>query len=774
MSVLFRPVFSLQSQLYSVLSLSSISQCTDKNVIISDRKNLPTFADSEVVDTAGKTVETLLLESAASKKHHATLLRRSKATGARAAKVQRTALPHKEDGQQSVLSQRDSELLLCFLTVPYIRMPLVLQFFSSADRIHKLCSHKLRGILDAVLFEPQTCLEAHATDVEPVVVPTQHPNLLASPYGLLLNELVHSPAEAIRCIVALLNSGLDLDTGQVCDIDAYDFNTAVDIILYVARLGSRVDNYLSFLLDYIDNPADCTNGPLRGVRVDANGVRALRAGQLALRDMLRNKYSEVLEDYLKKLHMETEMYPEDEGLVDRNTRLACDLHAHKLLIHRNHLHHSAMHGARLTSAPGLETQAASNLLASFIFLTTRHTFGKVVRAMGQLLVPETDLYEVLSSTRRSLIVWCAARRQNSLDWVMQISLQVSTSSTGSLRASADVVDQQNRWSRIVGPRSCGRFVVSSVRTICFDDRGGSHADGIPGGSGGTDGGGHELRRQHSAGSPFADVPESAEYGVEMDLQLGQMTLRSRHLSALPPTIAGHADVVELFGDATIQASTIETAQHRAKYHLVGLGHEVHNWSTPHTCCSPMPDQWERTYDPAELYESEQWLVPIFEPLRQSMFDGPNPPPMSFMMQERPLADGAEVALIMGLHQALGGPWKLVVLFRAFRCLHIYECVSHGREYFWTLHLTTDTRYTLQDMQPSSADRMAPCPAWWERGSGSPYPSGGPSGSLCTNLSTGNANDSLVIVRDASHPDNLSGESPPRQSLDLIVPYIRPL
>lgn len=118
--------FSFSLFLQSSRFLQPYLRCTDRNVMLSDRKNLPTFADSEVVDTAGKTVEASLLESAASKKHHATLLRRSKATGARAAKAQRAALPHKEDGQQSVLSQRDSELLLCFLTVPYIRMPLVL------------------------------------------------------------------------------------------------------------------------------------------------------------------------------------------------------------------------------------------------------------------------------------------------------------------------------------------------------------------------------------------------------------------------------------------------------------------------------------------------------------------------------------------------------------------------------------------------------------------------------------------------------------------------
>ena len=52
------------------------------------------------------------------------------------------------------LSQRDSELLLSYLTVPYIRLTLVLTFFASEDRVHKLASKSLRGLLDAVLFEP--------------------------------------------------------------------------------------------------------------------------------------------------------------------------------------------------------------------------------------------------------------------------------------------------------------------------------------------------------------------------------------------------------------------------------------------------------------------------------------------------------------------------------------------------------------------------------------------------------------------------------------------
>ena len=52
------------------------------------------------------------------------------------------------------LGQHDSELLLSYLTVPYIRLPLVLNFFATEDRIHALQKKELRAIVDAVLFEP--------------------------------------------------------------------------------------------------------------------------------------------------------------------------------------------------------------------------------------------------------------------------------------------------------------------------------------------------------------------------------------------------------------------------------------------------------------------------------------------------------------------------------------------------------------------------------------------------------------------------------------------
>lgn len=52
--------------------------------------------------------------------------------------IYRPNLPNFEDKYGPILNQRDSELLISYLTVPYMRIPLLLTFFSSDDRIHKL------------------------------------------------------------------------------------------------------------------------------------------------------------------------------------------------------------------------------------------------------------------------------------------------------------------------------------------------------------------------------------------------------------------------------------------------------------------------------------------------------------------------------------------------------------------------------------------------------------------------------------------------------------
>ena len=535
----------------------------------------------------------------------------------------------------SVLSQRDSELLLSFLTVPYMRLPLVWTFFASEDRVHKLQSSKLQAILDSVTFEPGRHLRVCDTGVMPEMVPTTHPRLLATPYGLLINELHCSPANVLRSMVALLTGALALDTGAVCDRGAEDFNTGVEIILYVTRLVARVDNFVSFLVDVKTRRHPCLSGvTLRGVEVSDECLDELTKGLTTLRGLMQDQVAPLIEEYLSKLDRETTASPGDEALIDRNSRLSCDLHAHRLLLYRN-LH-----------LDELETEKSQGIIAttlsSFLYLTTRHTWNKAARAHGKLLVPEHELYELLQVVRRRMIRWVQRQPQGGVDTVLQTALQVSSSTTGS---GVVELDSANRWASLAGVQCEGRYAVASRRTTARQQEDGTDSNGPDPGQG--------LSRAASAQQPVGQVANTALLGVELDLQIGQMTLRSKHLQALSSDVANHPDVKLIFGENTMQASLLERAEHRKRFRLVGLGHEVEVWPAGHGDCPSLGEEWDREYDPSEMDIGERWIAKLFEPVRKAFFNGPQPPPMQFSMAEK-VPDDAEVAVLVGLHQVLGG------------------------------------------------------------------------------------------------------------------------
>jgi hypothetical protein len=369
------------------------------------------------------------------------------------------------------------------------------------------------------------------------------------------------------------------------------------------RLGARVDNYLSFLIDYTEGSHECIDWPMREAEVSPDTLAVLKEGRAELRELLTGQFHPLFEDYLRRLDSETVNDPTNECLIDRNSRLACDLHAHMLLLYRNHL------------ADDMSASVAKVIIGSFIYLTTRHTWNKVSKEELRIHLPETELYSLLQVQRRRVVEWLKSCKQGILDEVMQTALQVSSSLTGSFKASADILDAQNRWSRIQGDRSVGRWAVGSTRNVATSTSASSLPElgpGLPKTPLSRDGGTPRpgLQRQHSFDNDVSEVADTGMLGVEIDVQIGQMTLRSKHLAALQTEIANHPDVQLIFGETTMQASLVESAEHRCVYRLVGLNHELHHWKTNHTICPPLGDEWDREYDPAELADSEKWIAAV--------------------------------------------------------------------------------------------------------------------------------------------------------------------
>jgi hypothetical protein len=214
------------------------------------------------------------------------------------------------------------------------------------------------------------------------------------------------------------------------------------------------------------------------------------------------------------------------------------------------------------------TPVTSNSRPHSLYVTPAHTptrtHAHTHTSPGGLLVPETELYEILAVQRRRLVTWCNSKLQGPLDATLQAALEISTSAAGAfVHRHADV---QNRWSKITGARCVGRYAVASTRSSATGGGAGG-ADGPAGlglsSPGGPGVGGLSmpmLTRQPSWDTPVGSVAESAFVGVELDLQIGQMTLRNRHLSALKQEILNHGDVRAVFGaTGTIQASQLSDA-----------------------------------------------------------------------------------------------------------------------------------------------------------------------------------------------------------------------
>ena len=206
---------------------------------------------------------------------------------------------------------------------------------------------------------------------------------------------------------------------------------------------------------------------------------------------MQDQVAPLLEEYLVKLDRETTASPGDEELIDRNSRLSCDLHAHRLLLYRNvHLNELQSEKAEI---------CAKVVIGSFVYLTTRHTWNKAAREQGRLLVPETELYELLQVMRRRLIRWVQSQRQGGVDTVLQTALQVSSSTTGS---SAIDIDTSNRWASISGAHSEGRYAVASTRTTAVAD----DADGVDSGQ--------MLSRASSSQAQLGEVAHTAMLGKD--------------------------------------------------------------------------------------------------------------------------------------------------------------------------------------------------------------------------------------------------------------------
>jgi hypothetical protein len=187
------------------------------------------------------------------------------------------------------LGAKDCELLLQYLTAPYLRVPLLLNFFSNEMRLKALRNIDIQEVLDAALFEPGQW-QSSSGKIVISEIPCEQREHLCTPVGLLFNELMMAPALVLNSIHSMLERVLDMDTGK--------YSTLSESILYVIRLVVRVEGFILFLGRHRQHKSSSSGfryfgaaeeSSVRGLECSEEAMQAALSAQQNLRNLLNTQ-----------------------------------------------------------------------------------------------------------------------------------------------------------------------------------------------------------------------------------------------------------------------------------------------------------------------------------------------------------------------------------------------------------------------------------------------------------------------------------------------------
>ena len=202
------------------------------------------------------------------------------------------------------LSQSSAELLVSFLTVPYIRIPLVINFFASAENINALSHPDMQRLIDSVMFEPGLWQPLGKITV-PEMIPAPDRSHLATNCGLLFNELLKSPQGIMDSLLCVLKLAIEQDTGRWT-------HRSAAVILFVVRLLVRVEGFMIFLINYNRRDKTRINGTgwesyVQGLDTSPTDVDAMDKNRRHIRELLNTQVRSIIDRWIAYCIKKNEM-----------------------------------------------------------------------------------------------------------------------------------------------------------------------------------------------------------------------------------------------------------------------------------------------------------------------------------------------------------------------------------------------------------------------------------------------------------------------------------
>ena len=556
----------------------------------------------------------------------------------------------------NILTPADSERFLQFLTAPYLRIPLILDFFANGDpaRLTALRTKSLQMIVDAALFEPGRWKPSDFYDTireVPVVDLDRLETLLATPHGTLYNEIAKSPDVLTSCILKILERALDMDVGRYTKKAS-----SGPMILYAVRLAVRVEGFLKYAL------RKCVPGEPR-----PRGLETL--------DNIK------VEASLKKIRgvLDAQAIPTLEYWIDpsrtKNVQISCLTHAHLLYLFKNYDYED------------LDYRAVSIIMTSQVYLTINHRFSHKIyddlqdtanptQPPPSIQISQSEIFHIIQTHRYNVLRFI---RENQSDGDKAIEAVVRIASgTGTREAEEEKDFKRRHWQSIGHPTCYGRFVPDTEDMILRD---GSYRKPKPG----------QTYEQ------WMLYVTTKAVGIEVNIQLSDFTLQNHKMNLLDQKIMEDKDFADTRHVALKDAEDVACAEvvhttNRFWWRLVGRRYDVLSWAPDlrnyHDIKGFQDPKHTRKF-PNNIRAGERWLLDILKDKLPLIL-----PDVTLYLPNRDLSDEAFVLLSGWIENKKGDTsvvthtLKEVVVWQHPPVIMVFNVVEYGRRHIRVLEYTS--------------------------------------------------------------------------------------
>jgi hypothetical protein len=555
-----------------------------------------------------------------------------------------------------VLTPSDSEKFIQFLTAPYIRIPLILDFFANGDpgRLTALKTKSLQMIVDAALFEPGRWKPADFSDVVnqiPIVDYDRLEALLATAHGTLFNEIAKSPDVLTSCIIKMLERVLDMDVGKYTKK-----SSSGPLILYTIRLAVRVEGYLKYALK------KCVPGQPRPRGLEALNNVKVDVALKKLRAMLDSQAIPTLEYWI-------------DPSRNKDVDIACRVHAHLLYLFKNYDYED------------LDYRAVSIIMSSQVYLTINLRFNSNVyddlqdtnnptQPPPSIQIAQSEVFDTIQAHRYNVLRFIRERPEDG-DHVMEAVVRISTS-TGS-RDQEESEFKKRHWQSIGHTTCYGRFVPDTE-----DER---LRDGT-----------YRIPKPGQSYEQWMLYVTTKAVGIEVNVQLSDFTLQNHKMTLLDEHVTEDPDFASTKRLALKDANDVACAEvmhtsNRYWWRLVGRRYDVQSWS---------PDQ-RNYYDIKEFMQpkhsrkfpngirgGETWIAEVLKDKLLLILPG-----VTLHMSKKDFSD-EPFALLTGWIENKKGvdticthTLKEVIVWQHPPAIMVFNVVEHGRRHMRVLEYTSN-------------------------------------------------------------------------------------